>query len=83
MEASQSSTCEPERRFLLNRPGRGGSKNSAGIIVITDGGNPGSMTAHSLAATAPVSQGCAARDARCLLLCWRRGGSDRREDTPK
>jgi hypothetical protein len=38
MEASQSSTCEPERRFLLNRPGRGVSKNSAGIIVINTGG---------------------------------------------
>jgi hypothetical protein len=38
MEASQSSTCEPERRFLLNRPGRGVSKNSAGNIVINTGG---------------------------------------------
>jgi hypothetical protein len=83
MEASQSSTCESQRRFLLNRPGRGGSKNSAGIIAITEGGNPGSMTAHFLAATAPVSQGCAARDARCLLLYRRRGGSHRRENTPK
>jgi len=81
MEASKSSTCEPECRFVLNRSGSGGSKNAAGIMVITQGGYPGRMSALSLAATVPGGQGCTVRDACYLLLHPRRGGSLLREDT--
>lgn len=69
--------------FRAESSGSGGSKNSAGIMVITQGGYPGRMSALSLAATVPGGQGCTVRDARYLLLHPRRGGSLLREDTPE